>query len=151
MVANTLISAGYTNVSIVTGGMDAWLVAKYPVETGRLATAIIYVPKPRVGEIAIDDFKKIAAATPADTIIIDVRSRDEAAEGMIKGAILIPDEELLDRLAEIPKDKQIITYCSTGVRAEMAYYKLKEKGYKTSFLNAKVEIDKNWRYTLEKL
>ena len=27
------------------------------------------------------------------------------------------------------KDKKIITYCNTGVQAEMAYHKLKEKGW----------------------
>jgi len=33
-----------------------------------------------------------------------------------------------------------VTHCSTGVRAEMAYHKLKEKGYNVQFLNAKVDI-----------
>jgi rhodanese-related sulfurtransferase len=130
--------------------MDAWQAAKYPVETGNLATTIVYVPKPRPGEISIDDFKKIAANTPADTLILDVRNQDEGNAGMLKGAKLIPDEEILDRLAEIPKDKKIITHCSTGVRAEMAYHKLKEKGYNVQFLNAKVEIDKDGNAKIEK-
>lgn len=149
--AKALIAGGYFNVSIVTGGMEAWQASKYPVETGNLATVIIYVPKPRPGEIAIDDFKKIAAATPADTLILDVRNRDEAATGMIKGAVLIPDEEILDKLAEIPKNKQIIAHCSTGVRAEMTYHKLKEKGYNVRFVNAKVDIDPAGKLTVEKL
>ena len=148
--AKSLISAGYTSVTIVTGGMNAWKVAAFPVETGALATNIVYVPKPRPGEMAMDDFKKIAANTPADTLIVDVRNRDEGNAGMIKGAKLVPDEELLDRLAEIPKDKQIVTYCSTGVRAEMAYHKLKENGYNVKFLNAKVDIDKDGNYKIEK-
>jgi rhodanese-related sulfurtransferase len=62
---------------------------------------------------------------------------------MIKGALLIPDEELAARIAEVPKDKQVITHCATGVRAEMAYHKLKDAGYKAAFLNADVEIDKS--------
>ncbi len=60
-------------------------------------------------------------------------------------------EEILDRLAELPKDKRIIIHCSTGVRAEMAYHKLKEKGYNAAFLNAKVEVDKDGNFKLEKL
>jgi rhodanese-related sulfurtransferase len=148
--AKSLISAGYTSVTIVTGGMNAWKAAAFPIETGALATNIVYVPKPRPGEIAIEDFKKIAANTTADMLIVDVRNRDEGNLGMIKGAKLVPDEELLDRLAEIPKDKQIITHCSTGVRAEMAYHKLKEKGYNVKFLNARVDIDKDGNYNLEK-
>ena len=148
--AKQLIGAGYTT-TLLTGGMDAWLAAKYPVQTGNLATAITYVPKPRPGEIAIEEFKKVAAAIPQDTVILDVRNRDEASTGMIKGAVLLPDEEILDKLAEIPKNKQIIVHCSTGVRAEMAYHKLKDKGYNVKFLNAKVDIDPAGKFTVEKL
>jgi len=149
--AKALVSAGYTSVTILTGGMDAWQTAKYPVETGALATNIAYIPKPRPGEISIDDFKKIVAAKPADTMILDVRNQDEANAGMFKGAKLIPEEEILDRLAEIPKDKLIVAHCSTGIRAEMAYHKLKEKGYNVKFLNAKVEIDKDGNAKMEKI
>jgi len=148
--ARALITAGYTSVTVLTGGMDAWQAAGGPVELGKLATTIVYVPKPRPGEISFDDFKKSAANTPADTLILDIRSQDEATAGMIRGAKVISDEEILDRLAEVPKDKQIITYCSTGVRAEMAYHKLKEKGYHVKFLNAKVEFDDKGNYTIER-
>ena len=148
--ALALVKAGYTAVDVVTGGFDAWKAANYPVEAGKLATAIVYVPKPRPGEIAMDEFKKIAASTPADMLILDVRNTDEANAGMIKGAKLVPDEEILDRLADVPRDKKIITHCSTGVRAEMAYHKLKEKGYNVQFLNAKVEIDDKGGFKLEK-
>ena len=126
------------------------MAAKYPVETGNLATAITYVSKPRPGEIAINDFKKIAASLPADTLIIDVRSHEEANFGMIKGAKVIPDTEIIDHMAEIPKDKQVVTYCNTGVQAEMAYHKLKEKGYNVKFLNANVNFDDKGNYTIVK-
>jgi rhodanese-related sulfurtransferase len=148
--AKALIAAGYFAVDVVTGGFDAWKAATYPVEEGKLATTIVYVPKPRPGEISIEEFTKIANNTPADMLILDVRNRDEGNAGMIKGAKLVPDEEILDRLAEIPKDKKIVTHCSTGIRAEMAYHKLKEKGYNVSFLNAKVDIDKDGNFKLEK-
>ncbi len=148
--AKALIAAGYTSVTTLTGGMDAWQTAKFPVEAGTLSTNIVYVPKPRPGELLIDDFKKTAANTPMDTLILDVRNREEAQAGMIKGAKCVPDEELLDRLADIPKDKKIITHCSTGVRAEMAYHKLKEKGYNVQFVNAKLDIDEKGNFTIEK-
>ena len=149
--AKQLISAGYTTVTLLNGGMDAWVAAKYPIQTGNLASAITYVPKARPGEISIEEFNQIASAIPADSVILDVRNRDEAETGMIKGAVLLPEEEILDRLADIPKGKKIIAYCSTGVRAEMAYHKLKDKGYNVRFLNAKVEVDQAGKYTLEKL
>lgn len=145
--AKALVAAGYTAVDIVTGGVDAWKAAAFPLESGKLASVITYVPKPRPGEISIDEFKAVVASPPADTLILDVRNQDEANSGMIKGALLVPDEEILARLAEIPKDKTIITHCSTGVRGEMAYHKLKEKGYKVKFLNAKIEIDSDGKIT----
>jgi rhodanese-related sulfurtransferase len=43
----------------------------------------------------------------------------------------------------LPKDKRIIAHCSTGIRAEMAYHKLKDAGYKAGFLNAEIEIAKS--------
>ena len=150
MVAQKLNDAGYKKTSVVTGGYDLWDNSNYPTKSGSLATEAVYVPKPRPGEIAIEEFKKIAESTPADTLILDVRNQDEGNAGMIKGAKLVPDEEILGRLAEIPKDKKIETHCATGVRAEMAYHKLKDKGYKVQFLNAKIEIDKQGSFTITK-
>jgi rhodanese-related sulfurtransferase len=148
--AKALIAAGYAPVDIVSGGFDAWKAAGFPVQAGKLAETIVYVPKPRPGEMSIEEFTKIAKATPADTLILDVRNRDEGNAGMIKGAKLVPDEEILDRFADIPKDKKILCHCSTGVRAEMAYHKLKEKGYNVQFLNAKVEINDKGEFKVEK-
>ncbi len=149
--AKALIGAGYTSVTLLTGGFDAWKAAAYPVEAGKLAANIVYVPKPRPGEISIEEFKKIIASIPADTVVLDVRSQQEANAGTIKGAKVVPDAEILDRLAEVPRDKKIITYCNTGVQAEMAYHKLKEKGYSVAFLNAKVIFDDKGNFTIEKL
>jgi rhodanese-related sulfurtransferase len=42
--------------------------------------------------------------------IIDVRSADENAAGHIPGALHIPAEELSGRLAEIPRDRPVVTY-----------------------------------------
>ena len=45
-------------------------------------------------------------------IIVDVRSRQDYAAEHIKGAISIPLAEVVARMAELPKDKTIITYCT---------------------------------------
>jgi rhodanese-related sulfurtransferase len=140
--------AGQINVNVITGGFDAWKAAGNKVATGAPATTIAYTPKPRPGELAIAEFTQIARSGSADVLILDVRNQDEANAGMIKGAKLIPDEDLLDRMGEVPKDKRIVTHCSTGVRAEMAYHKLKDKGYKAAFLNADVAIKKSGDFTV---
>ncbi len=141
--ARLIQGSGQVNVNVVTGGFDAWKAAGYKVATGTPGTKIAYAPKPRPGEISVAEFTALAKTTPADVLILDVRNQDEANAGMIKGAKLIPDEELLERMGEVPKDKRIVTHCSTGVRAEMAYHKLKDKGYKVNFVKADMDIKKD--------
>ncbi len=143
LVARVIKEAGQPNVTIVGGGFDAWKAAKNPVATGALPTQVAYAPKPRPGSIPNDEFAKLASATPADVLILDVRNADEANAGMIKGAMLIPDEDLVARMAEVPKNKRIITHCSTGIRAEMAYHKLKQAGYSVGFLYAALDVKKD--------
>jgi rhodanese-related sulfurtransferase len=142
-VAQVIKSSGQPNVTVIGGGIDAWKAGKYPVATGAPVTKVAYAPKPRPGSIPNEEFLKYAKATPADVVILDVRNTDEANAGMIKGAKLIPDEELLVRMNELPKDKRIIAHCSTGIRAEMAYHKLKDAGYKAGFVYAELDIKKN--------
>jgi rhodanese-related sulfurtransferase len=148
-VARALIKAGQTNVQVMNGGLIGWQAAGNKIEAGvPAARQIAYVPKPRPGSIAPEEFRKLAGATPANVLILDVRNTDEANAGMIKGALLVPDEELAARMKEVPKDKQIVTHCASGVRAEMAYHKLKEAGYNASFLNADIEIAKDGTFKL---
>ena len=45
-------------------------------------------------------------------ILIDVRGAESYKAGHIKGARLIPANEIGSRLNELPKDKLIATYCS---------------------------------------
>jgi len=150
LAAKLMNDAGQVNVNYVGGGFDAWKAAGNKVATGAPATTVAYAPKPRPGEISIEEFKNLAASTPPDVLILDVRNQDEANAGMIKGAKLVPDEEIAGRLAEIPKDKRIVTHCSTGIRAEMAYHKLKDAGYKVAFVKADIEIDKKGNMKISK-
>jgi rhodanese-related sulfurtransferase len=148
-LATALVKAGQQNVLVLEGGMIGWQAAAYPVESGTPAlTKIAYAPKPRAGSIAMAEFTTLAKKTPPDVLILDVRNADEAAAGMIKGALLIPDEELLARIAEVPKDKRIVTHCLTGIRAEMAYHKLKEAGYNAAFLNNDIEVAKDGSFKI---
>ena len=150
-VASALVKAGFKKVMVLTGGFDAWQAAKYDVASGKPAAKATYTAKPRPGEIALADFVKYAAELPAGVMIIDVRNPDEVKAGMLKTAKLIPAEEIKDHLAEISKDKLIITLCSTGVRAEMAYHALKELGYtNVKFVNAKIDFEKNGSYKISK-
>ena len=148
-VARAFVKAGQQNVLVLQGGMIGWQTAEFALESGApVLTRIAYAPKPRAGSLPVAEFSQLARKTPPDVLILDVRNADEASQGMIKGAVLIPDEELLARLAEVPKDKRIVTHCLTGIRAEMAYHKLKEAGYKAAFLNNEIAIAKDGSFRI---
>ena len=62
-------------------------------------------------------------------MLLDVRTPEEYAEGHIKGAKLIPIQELAGRLAEVPHDKRVYLYCHSGVRSARASKLLADHGY----------------------
>ncbi len=45
-------------------------------------------------------------------IFVDVRSKDSYDAGHIKGAVSIPESQIVERLKELPPHKMIITYCA---------------------------------------
>jgi rhodanese-related sulfurtransferase len=81
--------------------------------------------------ITIDELKsKLAKKEPV--IIIDVRGADyDASATKIKGAIRIAPAELEARLKDLPRDKEIVTYCacSTDGGAIKARQTLLEHGF----------------------
>ena len=70
------------------------------------------------------------AELPANTIRIDVRTRDEHKLGSIPGFINIPVDELREHLDELPKDKLIVVSCAVGLRGYLAYRILVQNGFK---------------------
>jgi rhodanese-related sulfurtransferase len=65
-----------------------------------------------------------------DVYILDVRTEKEYDEVHLKGAHLIPVQELEENIQKIPKDKKVIIHCAKGKRSEKAYDILKDKGLK---------------------
>ena len=61
--------------------------------------------------------------------LLDVRTPDEYSLGSLPGAVNIPLDELRDRLAELPKDKMIYTFCAVGLRGYLAYRILTQHGF----------------------
>src|SRR5207302_9402145 len=46
-----------------------------------------------------------------DVVLVDVRPEEEFAAGHIGGARAIPFDELEQRLAELPADREVVAYC----------------------------------------
>jgi len=53
-----------------------------------------------------------AALAKGEAVVYDVRSEMAYKEGHIKGAHLLPVNEVLTKAGELPRDKLIVTYCS---------------------------------------
>jgi hypothetical protein len=64
-----------------------------------------------VPSISLEQLKEKLDAG-ADLVIVDVRSKEDFDEGHIIGAVSIPWEEMEARHTELPRDKEIITYCA---------------------------------------
>jgi hydroxyacylglutathione hydrolase len=62
-------------------------------------------------------------------LLLDVRNRSEWDGGHLAGATLIPLPELVDRLGEIPADREIVVHCQGGGRSAIAASVLKRAGH----------------------
>lgn len=70
-------------------------------------------------------------------LIIDVREPEEYVTGHVEGALNIPPSELMNgakQLAKIPKDTEIVLYCRTGSRSNVAISILRSLGF-TNLVN----------------
>jgi sulfur-carrier protein adenylyltransferase/sulfurtransferase len=61
--------------------------------------------------------------------LLDVREPHEWSQSRIEGATLIPLRELPHRIAQLPKDREVICYCATGIRSAHAVKLLREEGF----------------------
>jgi rhodanese-related sulfurtransferase len=60
---------------------------------------------------AIDRDELAARLSRGDVVLVDVRPREEFEAGHIDGARSIPIDELEQRMAELPADREVIAYC----------------------------------------
>jgi rhodanese-related sulfurtransferase/DNA-binding HxlR family transcriptional regulator len=60
---------------------------------------------------AIGREELIARLHRGDVVLVDVRPKEEFAAGHIEGARSIPLDELEQRLAELPADRDVVAYC----------------------------------------
>ncbi len=65
----------------------------------------------------------------SDLYLLDVRTPGEYRQVRIKGARLIPIDQLAGRIAELPKDRPILVYCAVGSRSAQVVNYLARQGY----------------------
>ena len=86
--------------------------------------------------------KSILEKTPEQIVLLDVRNADMFAVQHIKGAKNVPLVELVSKLATLPKDKTIVTYCGdmTCGLAPKAALQLAQKGFKVMELVGGIDV-----------
>ncbi|MEW6428448.1 MAG: rhodanese-like domain-containing protein [Thermodesulfobacteriota bacterium] len=134
---------GFKTVALVDGGIDGWKARGGELASGATGTEISWTRIPGKDEVVIADFLKAVEGGDPGRIILDVRTKDEAAAGGFAGAVHIPLDELANRMTELPSDREILVHCTTGARAEMGTKELVKAGYRSKFLLATVECDGN--------
>ena len=85
---------------------------------------------------AIGRHELIERLRKGDVVLIDVRPAEEFEAGHIDAARSIPLEELEDRLAELPADREIVAYCRGPIcaYAHDAVRRLRAKGHRAQRL-----------------
>lgn len=85
--------------------------------------------------------KETLENSPGDVVLVDVRPEEAFRKEHILGAANIPAAQLVKRLADLPKDRTIVTYCwdMTCALAPKAALELAQKGFKVQFLAGGIE------------
>jgi rhodanese-related sulfurtransferase len=145
------IEAGYTNVRLFQAGYPAWKEA-YGAMPEKAASAAPAAAGPMVevgedeGTISIASFNKLATENPGAVHWYDVRDPEEVeADGTFSEAVVMTVDEVDENVGQLPSDKPIVFFCSTGARSGEAYdiVRMKRDDLKVYFLEANVAFNKD--------
>lgn len=65
----------------------------------------------------------------AELYLLDVRTPQEYFQARIDGAHLIPIDQFVARINEVPTDRPLLVYCAVGARSSQVAEYLAGKGY----------------------
>jgi len=123
---------GYDTTKLVKVPQTPKPTAAPPVGAAAVPTAApVAVTVPQVTADALLARLAPGAAAPAP-IVLDVRRAEEFAAGRVPGARNIPHDAILADAVEAlgaPQDAEIVVYCQSGRRANMALEALQKAGY----------------------
>ncbi|MDQ1261631.1 MAG: putative thiosulfate sulfurtransferase, partial [Euryarchaeota archaeon] len=138
---------GHKDVMVLDGSIDDWVAEGRPT----MPKPVVLPTNEYISTIDADlmaTYEFVQSETPR---IIDARTSQEFDAGAIPGAINIPYDEVLDgkRIKEeadlkelfssIRKDKPVVVYTNTGVKASMVWFALGLLGY-----DARIYTWQNW-------
>lgn len=82
-----------------------------------------------IEQVDVVKFKKLTE-TP-NTFLLDVRTAAEVAEGHLPNAVNIDiyGSDFMAKVQELPKDREILVYCTVGARSQQAADILSKQGF----------------------
>ena len=89
------------------------------------ALLLLRSPAPPVEITAAQAFEKYQAGA----FFLDVRTEAEWNQSHIANSVLIPLDQLSDRLAELPRDRDIVVVCRSGTRSKEGAAILQNAGF----------------------
>ena len=106
-VAAAVARAGNAALVVIVAALAAWIVAKF-------LRRWWFIRQHRMARIAPDELKRRLDAGDTTVVIIDTRSAFDvqATPFVIRGAIRIPAEEIEQRQREVPRDRDVVLYCT---------------------------------------
>jgi thiosulfate/3-mercaptopyruvate sulfurtransferase len=145
---------GHEKVRLMDGGIEDWIAAGHPTSAKPInLTQKNYTYKPAaMNTDLLATYDYVHNKAPQ---IIDARAVKEFEEGSIPGSINIPYDSVLDGkkiknetalqklFSSFDKDKPVVVYTNTGVKASMTWFVLTLLGY-----DAKIYSWYDWKENL---
>jgi thiosulfate/3-mercaptopyruvate sulfurtransferase len=128
---------GANDVSMLDGNMDAWFAARKPITKNARKLEPVTFTASVNNSIHVD--KAYVNSKLNSSILVDTRKKEEFDAGKITNAINISAESLINgsklkaiadlntAFSKVPKDKEVILYCKTGVNAAFVYFVMKSE------------------------
>ena len=122
LAAHTLEQMGYTDISMLQGGLGAWAKAGYELGEGTNAPSKDFGEKilvqKRVPEMTIQEYQH-RVSLGEEFILIDTRTPEEFERATLPGSRNIPNGELVLRIAEVigDSDSTVVVHCGGRTRS----------------------------------
>lgn len=107
---------GYDDVRGHLSSIREWHAAGLPLETAKRASIL-------------DLAARLEAGAEYAPLVLDVRQHNEWVEGHIPGSVHLMGGDLPDRLAELPRNRPIMTICRSSNRSAVAASVLLRAGF----------------------
>lgn len=119
------------SLRVLGGGAAAWLQARLAAPPGASRGPLRWTPPPSPATVGGEEFRALWAEKGANRLLLDVRTPPRRSPSWVG---FVPLEELAVRLGELPRDREIVVFCTSGRRARVARELLVRNGRAARYL-----------------